>query len=239
MTAQAPLDTLLARSEPLAAPGNQLLAALSADDRAELEPHLRAVTLPQGQVLFEPGDEVTHVWFPDSGAVSLVMALRDGALVEAFMAGREGMTDPIVHAGPRRATARGIVQLPGEGQRIDAARLREACEARPGVRAVLDRYALRLLGELEQAVACNAAHRLEPRLAKWLLRSHDRSDSDVLPLTQEFLAEMLGAQRTTVTEVAKTLQIAGAVDYRRGRITVRDRGLLERLSCECYAATRT
>jgi len=216
---------------------NHLLDALSLPDREALEPFLRPVTLEQGKVLFEPGEEITQLHFPNGGAVSLVMVLSSGALVEVAMVGREGVTDAASYAGPRRALSRAIVQLPGEALRIDAARLRELADARPGVRSVLERYAASLLGELEQTVACNAVHRLEQRLAKWLLRSSDRSDGHALPLTQEFLSEMLGAQRTTVTQVASVLQRAGAIEYRRGKITVLDRSTLERMSCECYEAT--
>ena len=235
MTVHAPLREMAAQAGPVI--GNRLLAGLPDADRDALRPHLRETPLNSGEVLFEPGDEVAHVWFPHSGAVSLVMILADGPRVEAFMAGREGATDPLALAGPRPAVARAVVQLPGDAARVETGRLREIAQARPAVRAMLDRYAASLFGEIQQAVACNAAHRMAPRLAKWLLRSHDRADADVLPLTQEFLAEMLGAQRTTVTETARALQVAGAVDYRRGRITIRDRGILERLSCECYAAT--
>jgi CRP-like cAMP-binding protein len=201
-----------------------------------MDPYLRPTTLTQGRVLFEPGEEITHLHFPRSGAVSLVLVMGDGNLVETLMVGREGVTDAGSYAGPRRATSRAIAQLPGEALRIEAGRLREFAAERPGVRLVLERYAAGLIGELEQTAACNAIHRLEQRLARWLLRSHDRADADVLPLTQEYLSEMLGAQRTTVTQVAGVLQRAGAIDYRRGRITVLDRATLERLSCECYSA---
>lgn len=216
---------------------NQLLAALSPADLGALEPFLRPVTLEHGKVLFEPGQEITQLHFLNSGAVSLVMILSDGTPVETAMVGREGVTDASSYAGVRRALSRAMVQLPGEALRIEAARLREVAAARPGVRSVMERYAASLIGELEQTVACNAIHRLEQRLAKWLLRSDDRSDGNVLPLTQEFLSEMLGAQRTTVTQIASLLQRAGAIEYRRGKITILDRAALERMSCECYAAT--
>ena len=215
---------------------NRLMGALDAADREAVLRVARPTELIHGQVLFEPGDEITHVHFPRSGAVSLIVVMRDGGAVEARMVGREGVTCAYSYAGRHVATCRGVVQLPGEAWRIDAARFREAAESVPQLRGALQAYALRVIADLEQTAACNGAHRLEPRLAKWLLRSHDRADGDVLPLTQEFLAHMLGAQRTTVTEVAKALQAAGAIDYARGRITITNRALLERLSCECYAA---
>lgn len=221
---------------PTSGTNNLLLERLGRSDREALEPYLRPTSLTQGRVLFEPGEEIKHLHFPRSGAVSLVLMMGDGALVETMMVGREGVTDAGSYATARRATCRAVAQLPGEAWRIEAGRLREFAAERPGVRAVLERYAAECIGELERTAACNAVHRLEQRLARWLLRSHDRSDADVLPLTQEFLSEMLGAQRTTVTQVAGALQRAGALVSRRGRITVLDRAALERLSCECYAA---
>lgn len=215
---------------------NLLLKRLDPADREALLRVMRPAELAQGRVLAEAGDEVTQVYFPRSGAVSLVLMLSDGGQVETMMVGREGVTCATSHLAPRRALARAIVQLPGEAWRIEAARLRELAAGLPRLREALDRYAAQTLEVLELNTACNAAHRLEKRLAKWLLRSHDRSDDDMLPLTQEFLSQMVGAQRTTVTEVAKGLSASGAIDYSRGKITVRNRGLLERLACECYAA---
>jgi CRP-like cAMP-binding protein len=170
--------------------------------------------------------------------VSLVVVMTDGSAVEALMVGREGCTDCLAHTAPRRATARGVVQIPGEALRVDTARLRELVQARPGLHDVLELNAARMLTDAQQNAACNALHRLEPRLAKWLLNSHDRAGTDTLPLTQEFLGDMLGAQRTTVTAVASALQRSGSISYKRGRIQVLDRPALERASCECYAAAQ-
>ena len=217
---------------------NHLLTALSPADQEAIQPFVRRVTLEHGHVLFEPGQEITNLHFPCSGAVSLVTVLRDGSSVEACMVGREGASDATSYVAARQASARCVVQLPGEAMRIEAARLRELAQNRPGLRAIMERYAVGLLVELQQSVACNAVHRLEQRLAKWLLRSQDRSEGDVLQLTQEFLSEMLGAQRTTVTQIASVLQKTGAIEYRRGKIAILDRALLARLSCECYAATQ-
>lgn len=214
---------------------NHLLARMNPGDRAMLELIGKTVRLTQGAVLYEADDEVRHVHFPHSGAVSMVTTFSDGSGVEGLMVGREGVVEPMCYAMPVRSAARAVVQLPGEALRIEAPRFREAVQANPGVRAVLEAHALSAMAELQQAAACNASHRLEPRLAKWLLKSHDRAGADVLPLTQEFLGEMLGAQRTTVTAVASSLQRLGAIGYRRGRITMLDRPALERASCECYA----
>lgn len=215
---------------------NRLLSALPAVEVQALSADLRLVSLDQGDILFEPDQAITHVHFPLSGAVSLVRLLRDGANVETLMVGREGMTDAGSYLRPRRSSVRAVVQLPGEALVIPAKRLREAAAAFPGVRETMEGYAADLLDELQRTVACNATHRIEPRLATWLLRSHDRSAGDALPLTQEFLSEMLGVQRTTVNAVASALQRSGAIAYRRGRITILDRAVLRRACCECYSA---
>ena len=215
---------------------NRLLAAMPAADREALAPFLRPVNLASGQVLHEPGQPITNVHFPTAGAVSIVMLMLSGDAIETLMVGREGVTDATSHAVPRRASARAIVQLPGTALEIPAYRLRAAAAERPGLRAVLDGYASDVVLELQLGVACAARHPLERRLATWLLRSHDRSDADALPLTQEFLGNMLGAQRTTVTDAAGALQRHGAISYRRGMITILDRAALERTACECYAA---
>jgi CRP-like cAMP-binding protein len=216
---------------------NHLLARMDAEDRATLEMRGKVVRLTSGQVLYEPEDEVLYVHFPRSGAVSLVTTFSDGTGVEGMMVGRDGVLDVMSYAAPVRATARAVVQLPGEALRLEASAFREIVRANPGTRTVLELNAARSLAEVQQSAACNASHRLEPRLAKWLLKAHDRFDTDILPLTQEFLGDMLGAQRTTVTAVASSLQRMGAISYRRGRITVLDRSALERASCECYAAS--
>jgi CRP-like cAMP-binding protein len=217
---------------------NWLLSRLDVADREALERTGRVVALTSGQVLFEPGDEIHHVWFVNRGAISMVTVMADGTAVESLMVGCEGATELLAAPAPHRATLRAVVQIPGEALRVDASRLRELVADRPGVRAVMDLHQSRILTELQQTAACNAVHRLEPRLAKWLLNSHDRAGTDVLPLTQEFLGDMLGAQRTTVTAVASALQKTGAISYKRGRITVLDRKTLERASCECYAAAQ-
>jgi hypothetical protein len=152
------------------------------------------------------------------------------------MVGREGVTHPMAFEAPGVCAARLVGQIGGSGRRVDVAKLNALAAQRPAIRDALIAYAAGLLGELEQSTACNALHKAEQRFAKWLLRCHDRVDGDLLGLTQEFLANMLGAQRTTVNEAAQHLQKAGAIRYMRGSIHVKDRLTLERASCECYAA---
>jgi len=185
-------------------------------------------------VFSEPGDPIAHVHFVRTGIVSAVAAMEDGRTVETFMVGREGVTDVWAAAAPLRGFSRLVAQTAGESWRIDVGRLRAVMEARPAVRQVMAEYGAALQSELEQSIACNALHRAEQRFAKWLLRCHDRIDGDTLNLTQEYLASMLGSQRTTVNEAAQTLQRAGAIAYSRGRITILSRAALERAACECY-----
>ncbi|MBA4805095.1 MAG: Crp/Fnr family transcriptional regulator [Brevundimonas sp.] len=218
-------------------PGNRLIASLEPDDRAALLSHCARTDFPQGFVFFEPGDEIEHIHFIDSGIASSVVVLEDGRTVETVMIGAEGLTGSAAAIVPHRAFTRNTAQVAGASRRIEAPRLRQLCAARPGVREAIAGFAADLQGELEQSGACNALHRAEQRFAKWLLRSHDRVQADTLNLTQEYLASMLGSQRTTVNEAAQGLQKAGAITYSRGRIRVLDRAALERVACECYRAT--
>lgn len=220
-----------------AAVENRLLASLSAAGRRALLPHLTEVALEREQVLFEPGDDVKSCHFPCGGTmVSLVVMLPDGELAETATVGCEGAIGGIVSAGHKPAFARGIVQIPGRGLRIDSERLEELKEARAELRETFARYADCLIAQVLQSVACNVLHRLEPRFARWLLTAHDRSGTADVPLTQEFLAEMLGVQRTTVTAVAQTFAARGLIRYTRGRVTVLDRAGLEGAACPCHAA---
>lgn len=218
-------------------PGNRLINALGAEDREALLRHCTRTEFAQGFVFFEPGDEIEHIHFIDSGIASSVAVLEDGRTVETVMIGPEGLTGSAAAIVPHRAFTRNAAQVDGASRRIDAARLRQLCATRPGIREAIAGFAADLQGELEQSAACNALHRAEQRFAKWLLRSHDRVEADTINLTQEYLASMLGSQRTTVNEAAQGLQKAGAIAYSRGRIRVLDRSALERVACECYRAT--
>jgi CRP-like cAMP-binding protein len=212
---------------------------MSAGDRALIEPHLTSVTLARGAVLFEPGDDVARCHFPSGGTMaSLVVMLPDGLVAETATVGREGAIGGIVSLGHKPAFARGVVQTGGEALRIDTDRLEELKERSPTLRDVMSRYADCLIAQILQSVACNVLHSLEPRLCRWLLTAQDRAGGDEVPLTQEFLAEMLGVQRTTVSAAATALQSRGLISYRRGRISVLDRRKLELASCPCHSAVR-
>jgi CRP-like cAMP-binding protein len=217
--------------------GNRLLAALSARDFAVLEPHLRPVRLARGQVLFEPGDDIATTIFPCTGAMaSLLVVTRDGREVEAATIGREGALGGIVSDGHKPAFGRAIVQMGGAALAIQTSDLEAAKIGSPRFADLFSRYADALLAQMMQSVACNALHRADERCARWLLASQDRAGDDVVHLTQEALAEMLGIQRTTVTAVTGDLQARGLIRTQRGRVEILHRAGLERAACECYAA---
>lgn len=190
-----------------------------------------------GHIFCEAGNPVTHVHFIDVGIISAVMVMTDGRTVETYMVGREGVTHAAAACARVQSHSRLAAQAAGVSQRIETGKLRALAANRPDLRAILMSYASGLQGELEQSGACNALHRAEHRFAKWLLRCHDRVVGDTLHLTQEYLASMLGSQRTTVNEAAQALQKAGAITYSRGKVTITDRAALERAACECYQAS--
>lgn len=219
--------------------GNRLLASLKAADRAIIEPLMTSVLLNRGDVLFDAGEDVTHSYFPGPGVVaSLVIDMADGRAVEAATIGREGAVGGIVSAGNKPAFARAVVQIGGLALRMDTAALEAAKERSSAIRDLFSRYADTLLAQTMQSVACNALHALDARLCRWLLTTHDRVDSDEISLTQEYLAEMLGVQRTTVSGVARHLQERGLIAYSRGRVVILDRNGLEACACDCYAAVQ-
>ena len=223
---------------PSATLRNHLLDRLSPEDRAAVLTASTPFEFELGHVFAEAGDTVAHVHFVLGGIISAVADMQDGRTVETFMVGREGVTAPGAINVPVRTYSRLVGQSSGETRRIEVGRLRTLCEESPALRMVVALYAAGLQGELEQSGACNALHRSDQRFAKWLLRCHDRLDGDTLHLTQEYLASLLGSQRTTVNEAAQGLQKAGAITYSRGKVTILDRSALERAACECYTAGR-
>ena len=218
--------------------GNWLIAGLPPDERARLSGSLEMVSLPVGQVLAEPGDIMQHAWFPIDCIISLVTVMEDGNASEASTVGSEGVTGYMAVLCDDQTAARMNVQIAGNAWRIGFPRLRELCETSPGLQRSLLRYVDALLKQSFQLMACNAVHSIETRCARWILTIQDRLGRDELALTQEFLANMLGVQRPTVSLALKTLQQAGLVATRRGVIAVVDRAGLERASCECYWIVR-
>jgi CRP-like cAMP-binding protein len=217
---------------------NRFLAALPSADLALLSPHLRDVPLERGAVLHEPGDELEHVYFPHSGMVSLVVVMLNGASVETATLGRAGIVGAAAGLGSRCAQGRAVVQLPGEAARLAADRFHAAVNESQAIHDLVVRYNDALIMQIQQSVACNALHTLDARLARWLLQTHDCLDGQPIPLTQDFLAQMLGVRRTTVTLTARLLQGAGMIQYSRGVVRIVDRARLEQTACECYATVR-
>lgn len=221
------------------ATGNQILKLLPRPALEAVTPWLEEVELGRGECLFEPGDDVTHAYFPLNGMVaSLVLPMRDGRAVEAATIGREGAIGGIISQGSKPAFARAIVQIPGHAIRISVARLEAAKRTAPKLHDILVRYSDCLIAQVLQSVGCAMVHPLEARCARWLLMAHDRLQQPEIPLTQEALAEMFGVARTYMTRIASALQRRGAISYRRGIVHIERREMLEDAACECYGAVR-
>jgi CRP-like cAMP-binding protein len=216
---------------------NLLLDALPAPDRARLAPKLERVPLPTGMAVYEANAPITHVHFPVSGIVSMVSTMNEGT-VEIGTVGREGMTGIAVVLHADSMPTRAFVQVEGAALSIESEALRRIMRESEALDRMLRRHALAMYDQAAQSAACNRLHSLESRCARWLLMTHDRVDSDILPLKQKFLAEMLGVHRPAVTVAAGMLQRAGIIQYTRGKVRVVDRAALERAACDCYEATR-
>jgi CRP-like cAMP-binding protein len=217
---------------------NRFLATLPPHDFSLLAPHLRMIPLERSVMLHDVGEEIEHVYFPHSGTVSLVAVMQSGATVETATIGHAGVIGASAGLGARSTIAQARVQLPGTAARISASQFQAAAAQSQALRDLIVRYNDVLLAQVQQSVACNALHGLEARLCRWLLQTHDCIDGNVIPLTQEFLGQMLSVRRTTVTIAARLLQSAGLIRYRRGHIQLLDRAALEEISCECYAVIR-
>jgi CRP-like cAMP-binding protein len=213
---------------------NKLLASLPRDHFDRLLPHLSTIVLPQGDILVEAGDEVDQIYFPHYGMLSLLAVLRDGKAIETATVGREGVVGAMAGLGLYKSLVRVVVQMPLACSKIAATHFRTVAATSEPIRNLCIRYNEVLLSQARVTAACNALHSIEARFCRWLLQSADRAGSDTINLTQEFLAEMLGVRRTSVTEVASKIQSAGLITYSRGVIRILDRPALLRTSCECY-----
>lgn len=222
-----------------AAKRNQLLRSLPPADLDLLAPHLKDVSLHQSEILVEPGAPFEYVYFPHTAIISLLAVMRDGQTVETATVGRAGAVGSVAGFGPWRAFARVVVQMPGTAARIPSSRFRAAIRHSDHLTTVVLRCAQSVVVQIMQTAACNALHNVEQRLCRWLLLTQDASDTNVIPLTQELLAQMLGVRRTSVTVAAAKLQALGVIRYnQRGRIEIVDRKALERAACECYEDLR-
>jgi len=217
---------------------NRLLAALPDAEWARWRPQLEAVDMPLGKVLYESGSTLSHVYFPTTSIVSLLYVMEDGASAEIAVVGNEGIVGISLFMGGESTPSRAVVQSAGKGFRLNASLMLQEFNRAGPVLHLLLRYTQALITQMSQTAVCNRHHSLDQQLCRWLLLSLDRLDSNDLVMTQELIANMLGVRREGVTEAAGRLQDAGLISYRRGHITVLDRGGLEARACECYAVVK-
>ena len=219
-------------------PRNRLLAILASEDLQWLEARLERTQLSRGDLLAEEGEPLQHTYFPQSAVVSLVRTLKDGHVAEMATFGREGLVGLAFEGIPLQSFGRYIVQIPGSALRIDTMSLHKASVARPAIRSMILHYTEILISLTLQSAACNAAHSIEARAGRWIIATCDRVNRQNIPLTHEFLAEMLGVQRSTVSMVLHGFQSRGFIHQGRGSITVIDRPGLQQAACECYGTLR-
>ena len=236
------LSAATAATPPMLGPDslqrNYLLGALSSAERAHLEPHLEAVDLPLGTILYESGDVLRHVYFPVDSIVSLLYVMEDGASAEISIVGNDGLIGIALFMGGETTPNRAIVQSAGRAYRMNGKHLKEEFHRNGHLQELLLRYTQALITQMAQTAVCNRHHSVDPQLCRWLLLSLDRLSSNELTMTQELIANMLGVRREGVTEAAGRLQKLKVIRYARGKITVLDRPKLEALCCECYAVVK-
>jgi len=217
---------------------NQLLASLPEHELKRWEPLLEYVSMPLGQVLYESGRVLSHVFFPTTSIVSLLYVLEDGASAEIAVVGNEGIVGVSLFMGGESTPSRAVVQSAGEGFRLRSQAMKDEFNRSGPVMHLLLRYTQALITQMAQTAVCNRHHSLDQQLCRWLLLSLDRLRGNDLVMTQELIANMLGVRREGVTEAALKLQAAGLIRYARGHITVLDRAGLEHRTCECYAVVK-
>jgi CRP-like cAMP-binding protein len=217
---------------------NQLLAALPAAELARWLPQLEWVGMPLGQVVYESGRTLSHVYFPTTAIVSLLYVMENGASAEIAVVGHEGVVGISLFMGGESTPSRGVVQSAGEGWRLRASAIKEEFNRSHPVMHLLLRYTQALITQMAQTAVCNRHHSLDQQLCRWLLLSLDRLPGNDLVMTQELIANMLGVRREGVTEAATKLQKLGLIRYARGHITVLDRPGLATRTCECYEVVK-
>jgi CRP-like cAMP-binding protein len=216
---------------------NHLLAALPPEEWKRWLPQLEAVTMPLGEVLYESGGVLTHVYFPTTAIVSLLYVLENGSSAEIAVVGNEGIVGISLFMGGESTPSRAVVQSAGSGFRLKSQTMKDEF-LRPPVLHLLLRYTQALITQMAQTAVCNRHHSLDQQLCRWLLLSLDRLRGNELAMTQELISNMLGVRREGVTESALKLQKSGLIRYVRGHITVLDRPGIEKRSCECYAVVK-
>ena len=218
---------------------NHLLLSLPASELQELRHHLEPYRFRQREILYEPPQKLRFVYFPNDGLVSLVATTEDGGTVEAGMVGKEGLVGLASIAGMARCPLRQVVQIPSDGLKIRVAHMQAAIKSAFHFQSVICRYAIIMGTQIAQMAACNRLHDTGQRLARWLLMARDRVDLDSLPVTHDFLANILGTDRPSVSLAAKVLQRQAIIAHKRGVITIRNHRRLESASCECYRIIRS
>ena len=219
-------------------PRNRLLLALPSSNLKQLMPELEQIRCRREQVLMDVDSSLDHIFFPDIGVVSVVAVYANGSVIEMATIGREGCTAVQAVLGAKNSSVRLLVQIPGSAAKMSRAAFTRAMGSMPSFRNLMYAYAQAFLEQVLVSVACNGAHSLKERLARWLLMMRDRGDDDALQITQNLLAEMLGVQRPTITNAAHELERAGLIDRGRSQITILDRQGLMAASCECYQLVR-
>jgi len=217
---------------------NHLLAALPAEELERLAPHLELVPMPLGEVLYEPGGQLRHAFFPTTSIVSLHYVTESGASAETAGVGNEGVVGVSLFMGGDTTSSSAVVQTAGQAWRLDRHILKQEFERAGPLQRLLLRYTQALMTQMAQTAVCNRHHSLEQQLCRWLLLTLDRLPGNELTMTQELVAGMLGVRREGVTEAAGKLQRAGLISYRRGHISVLDRKGLEAHACECYGVVK-
>lgn len=223
-------------NNPAQGTNNQILKSIPASEFELISPDLRYIEVPHHSILHEAGERIEYVYFLSEGLASLVVLTTDGRSVEVAIVGREGVVGTPLAVGLRRGPYRTIMQISGKGVRIKAEVFEETMRQAPQLRLVMNRYVLVQGLQIAQIAACNRLHEIEQRLARWLLMCRDRVDSDLLPVTHEFLAQMLGTGRPSVSLAAGILQKAGTIENLRGTVKIQNRRELESAACECYKA---
>jgi CRP-like cAMP-binding protein len=219
-------------------PRNRLLLALPEPDLKQLLPDLEHIELKREQVLIDADSSLDHVFFPDSGVISVVAVYPDGSIIEMATIGREGGTGFQAVFGAKSSSARLLVQVPGTAARMSRTVFSRAMDTVPVFRNLMFAHVHAFLEQVMVSAGCNGAHSLKQRLARWLLMMRDRHDSEVLPLTQDLLAEMLGVHRPSITNAVREFEREGLIDCGRRRVTIVDRNGLMQASCECYVLVR-
>ena len=220
-------------------PRNRLLLALPSRNLNRLMPELEHIRCQRAEVLIDADSSLDHVFFPDDGVVSVVAVYANGSVIEMATIGREGCTGMQAFFGAKTSSVRLLVQIPGSAAKMSRVAFTRAMELMPSFRNLMSAYVHAFLEQVLVSVACNGAHSLKERLARWLLMMRDRGDEDALPITQNLLAEMLGVQRPTITNAAGELERTGLIARGRRQVTILDRQGLTKASCECYQLVRT